>query len=101
MCMSTTIFNNPIVNLLHLLPHQVADVKRKAIEAELTEVGMYQHYRQSVKRENWQMSDTRVLCAAILMKHLGLSLQFFSGTDQDREQEIERLVKQYYEEALS
>ncbi len=90
--MTVILQKNPIVNLLNLLPTQIAVIKRKAIEVDLTEVGKYHHYRQSVRKDHWKMADTHVVCAAILMKHLGLSLEFFTGSEEDREKEIASLV---------
>lgn len=91
---------NPIVRLLALLPKEVAEKKRKALEVDLMAIGKYEHYRQSVRRENWQMADTHVGCAVLLIRHLGLSLAFFSATDQERDREIGGLVRQYYHEAI-
>lgn len=95
--MTAILSKNPIVNLLALLPRQIAEVKRKSIEADLMEVGQYQHYRQVVRRESWKMGDTRVQCATILMKHLGLSLAFFTATEEDQEAEVDALVKACYQ----
>ncbi len=95
--MTAILSKNPVVNLLDLLPKQIAEVKRKAIEADLLDAGQYQHYRQSVRRDSWKMSDTRVQCATILMNHLGLSLAFFTGTEQEQEAEVDALVKACYQ----
>lgn len=96
--MYTTEIKNPIMRLLDLLPKHLAEQKRKAMDAELHEAGKYQHYRQCVRRENWHMNDTHVQCAVILIKHLGLSLGFFTATDEERDEEVDRLVKQAYQE---
>lgn len=99
--MTAILSKNPIVNMLSLLPTQIAEAKRKAIDADLKEVGKHQHYRQCVRRESWTMGDTHLSCAVVLMKHLGLSLQFFTGTEAEQEAEVTRLVKQCYQEVTA
>lgn len=92
---------NSIVSLLRKLPAEIADQKRKAIEADLMMVGKYQHYRQSVRRDKWVMGDTHIACAQVLMKHLGLSMAFFTGTDKERQTEVEGVLKQYYQDVMA
>ncbi|RYC69780.1 hypothetical protein [Spirosoma sordidisoli] len=91
---------NPLARLMALLPMQVAREKRRAIEADMVAIGKYEHYRQRVIRRDWKMGSTQVDCAAVIMRHLGVTLEFFTGTDEQREEQIETVTKAYYQQAF-
>ncbi len=92
---------NPLRQLIRVLPKELAHQKRQAIRADLEAIGKWQHYRQCVSRVGWEMPRTQIACAAILMQHLGLSLTFFTGTDEERDREVERLARESYQHVLA
>jgi hypothetical protein len=99
--MTTIGDKNALVRLLEMLPTQVAQQKRQAIELDLTAIGKYEHYRQRVTKPGWNLGDTKISCAVVLIKHLGISLAFFTGTDDDRQAEMSELLRRQYQMALS
>ncbi|WP_128544060.1 hypothetical protein [Larkinella soli] len=89
-----------IVRLIGQLPADIAEQKRKAIELDLMELGEWEHYRQSVRRPGYNLKNTHVACAQVLKKHLGLTDEFFTCEDGEREQMIAEVLKRFYENHL-
>jgi len=87
---------NPLVRLFGALPAGVSKEKRRLIRADMKAIGKLEHYRQRVQREDWKPGDTHIACAAVLMTHLGLSLEFFTAPKEaSRLAEITRIVDTY------
>jgi hypothetical protein len=89
---------NPLRRLLDALPPAVARQKRRSIRAELEAIGKYQHYKQSVlERADWRFGDTHASVMYVLMKQLGLSLEFFAvATAEQQQKEIEQILLTYH-----
>lgn len=89
--------DSPIARLLKRLPNEVAKQKRNDINDDLKKIDMLEHFRQTVLRDRFDISRTQPRVMQILMKHLGLSMDFFTTMDAaQREQEIARIVKEHF-----
>lgn len=86
---------NPLIQLLQQLPKPVRWRKRQVIKAEMVAIGKFQHYRQSVLRCGWKFGDTHVAVVAVLMRELGLTLEFFTATAEEQHKEVEWILDRF------
>lgn len=88
---------NPLFQLLQRLPKSIRWRKRQEIKSAMVAMGKFQHYRQCVLRNGWQFGDTHAKAQYVLIKQLGLSLEFFAvKSAQEQQQEVEQILSKYY-----
>ena len=91
---------NPIARLLLALPAAVSKEKDSAIQRELTEHGLWEHYRQFVAKQEVDLGKTNIRAASIFKKHLGVSDSFFLDGAEAQEREIKEIIAQHYQQVL-
>lgn len=87
---------NPIERLLDSLPAAVAKEKRAAIQQELESVGMWNHYSQTVKVGK-DMGKMYLRAAVVFKRHLGVTDDFFVGTQEQQNQEHNRIARLHFD----
>jgi len=73
----------------------------KGSKKELTDEGVYEHWRQNVAKMGTDMADIKLKAARIFIKHLGITFDFFDGGEAEQDAQIRELVKAAYERILS
>ncbi|WP_080239034.1 hypothetical protein [Spirosoma rigui] len=98
--LTSTIPKNPIARLLGALPARVAEEKDRAIQQELMAVGLWQHYRQNIAKQEVDLGRMAIRGANIIKIHLGVSDDFFTKGREVQDEEIQRIIAPYYEQVL-
>lgn len=98
--LTATIPANPIARLLGGLPARIAEEKDRAIQQELMTVGLWEHYRQNIAKQEVDLGKTAIRAASIIKSHLGVSDDFFLKGQEVQDNEIQQILARYYEEVL-
>lgn len=92
--------SNPIEKLLDALPAAVAKEKRVAIQTDLEEAGVWEHYRQNISKPG-RLAKISLRAAVVFKRHLGLDDSFFFAEPDVQEEEIKRIVRLHYDPLIS
>ena len=88
--------SNQIERLLDALPAAIAKEKRVLIQTELEEIGQWEHYRQNARKPG-RLAKMNLITAVVFKKHLGVTDDFFIGTEEQQQKEIARIVRLHYD----
>ncbi|UHG93412.1 hypothetical protein [Spirosoma oryzicola] len=92
---------NPLERLLDALPAAIAKEKRASIQADLVEVGLWEHYRQTISKPGKDLGRISFRAGVIFKHHLGVSDDFFVGSAEVQEDELKRIVRLYFDTNVS
>lgn len=84
---------NPLRLLLGSLPIEVYREKWGPIRLALAQADEYEHFRQSISREGFDLGRTHTRAMVILRDHLGLSQDFFTAEKEEQFEEVSRILE--------